>query len=429
MEITFFGYIFLIICCFSLLFPIKYLFAVVVISCIFQSTAVINFADKGFPPYIIGEIFMLLRCLPSLPLILLNMQKERFVRYIVIFILFSVCASFILPHYWEGVMVYSESGIDSMVLIGGNPLRFGSGHIIQISYAVLNFLTVYCIYKNRTKLPDNFIKKIFVVSIVVVLLTGFWEFTAKTTGFYFPYTFFFNNNGYSQLYMQNAGGLMRLNSTFLEPSYCGAFLSASFWAMMSVNKIKNKLLCIIIGIALILNLSGTGIIAFLAGILIYICINKKKYILPLLISGLVLTLIINAFEYFDNIKNMLIDKMSSQSGIVRSIAAYFTWELFLQTKGTGIGLGSHRGSSFILNILACLGIIGTILFSKFYLYLLKHSRIQNTWLFSFTLVLLVAQCIAIPDFSFSIMWMCFFMSAALIPVTEKIVNQKNIQNN
>jgi hypothetical protein len=356
-----------------------------------------------------------------------DMQKERFALYIVVFILFSVCASLLLSHFWEGVMVYSESNIDSMVLTGGRPLRFGAGHIIQISYAVLNFLTVYCIYKKRAQLPDDFIKKIFVISIVVVLLTGFWEFTAKTTGsIYFPYSFFFNNNGYAQLYMQTTGDLMRLNATFIEPSYCGAFLAAAFWAMMSINNIKNKLLCVFIGMALILNLSGTGIVAFLAGILIFLYINKQKYILPLLIACLMLIFIINAFEYFDNIKNMLFDKINSQSGISRSMAAYFTWDLFMHTRGTGVGLGSHRDSSFILNILAGLGIIGAVLFGQFYLYLLKYSRIRNTWLFSFTTVLLVAQCIAVPDFSFSIMWMCFFMSAALIPATA---NRKNIRNN
>jgi hypothetical protein len=340
-----------------------------------------------------------------------------------IFILFAVCASLMLPHFWEGIRVYSESGVDSMVSAGGKPLRFGLGHIIQISYVVLNFMTVYCIYKNRTSLPVDFVKKNFTISIVLVLLIGFWEFIAKTMGrIPFPYTFIFNNKGYSQAYMQNANGLMRLNSTFIEPSFCGAFLSASFWALMSIDTLKHKLLCILTGVTLILNLSGTGIMAFIAGFFIFLRIKKNKYAFPLLIFGLLLMFIVNTLEYFENIKDMLFNKIDSQSGNTRTVAAYFTWDLFLQTNGTGVGLGSHRGSSFILNILACLGLIGTILFGRCYLYLLKHSLIlnQNMWLLFFAIVLMIAQCIAIPDLSFSIMWMCFFMSTALLPVTGRM---------
>jgi hypothetical protein len=412
MEITVFGYIFFITCFFILFLPIKYLFAVVVVSCVFQSTAVINFAEKGVPPYVIGSIFLIIRSIPSLSLIS-DIQKERLIRYIIIFILFAACASFILSHYWTGIMVYSEGGIDSMVVTGGKPLYFGLGNIIQICYTVLNFLSLYCIYKNRTRLSENLIKRIFISSVIIVLLLGVWEFMSKMTGLIpFPYTFFYNNEGYAQLYMQNEGGLMRLNSTFLEPSYCGAFLSASFWAIMSFDNLKSKILCVFIGIALVLNLSGTGMMAFLAGIFIFLFTKGNKYIIPLLILSVLLIFIINTMGYFENIQNMLLTKMDSKSGYTRSMAAYFTWDLFIQTKGMGVGLGSHRGSSFILNILAALGIIGAILFGRFYLYLLKHARNQ-IWIVSFALVLLVAQCLAIPDFSFSVMWMCLFMAAAL----------------
>jgi hypothetical protein len=142
-------------------------------------------------------------------------------------------------------------------------LPFGMGYI-------LFFLSVYCAYKNRVKISDKFTKKIFVTSIIVVVLIGLWEFTAKTTGIIdFPYDIVYNNAWYSQLYMQKAGDLMRLNSTFLEPSYCGAFLSASFWAIMVVDDVKYKWLCIPIGIALMFNLSATGMVSFVFGFFVY----------------------------------------------------------------------------------------------------------------------------------------------------------------
>jgi hypothetical protein len=411
MEITSFGYIFIIICFLSFFFPLKYLFAIIIVSCVIQSTAIINFEEKGFPPYVIGSVFMVLRCLPTLSLIS-DIQKDKFVRYIVIFASFAVCASFMLPFWGEGIMINP---------IGPNtdkrPLLFGLGNIIQISYVILNFTALYCIYINRDKIPVNFTEKSFITSIILVLVIGFWEFIAKTIGLIsFPYTFFYNNVGYAQLYMQNEGGLMRLNSTFLEASYCGAFLSASFWALISNETSKKyKLLCLFIGVALVLNLSGTGMIAFIAGIFIFIYLNKiNKNILILLSLVFALAYIINLMGYFENMKNMLFNKAISTSGMVRSTALHFTWDIFLQTKGMGVGLGSHRGLDFISNTLVSLGIIGTVLFGGFYFYLLKCLHSKNLWLLSFALVLLVAQCMAIPDFSFPIMWMCFFMSAAKI---------------
>jgi hypothetical protein len=423
MEVTLFGYIFLIICFFALFLPIKYLFAFVVFSCIFQSTAIINFAyaQKGILPFVVSSSFLVFRTFHSLSL-LTDIKQESFIRRIAAFVLFAVIATLVLPPFWEKINLFSVSGADFMRSEASNPFSFGLNHITQIGYVVLNFLTVYCIYKIREKLPDDFITKVFILSIVVVLLIGFWEFMAKTTGFIsFPYAFFYNNIGYAQGYLQGEGGSwMRLNSTFLEASYCGAFLSASFWAMMSIGKLKTKLLCIPIGIALVLNLSGTGMVSFLSGILIFVYIKKGKSFFPLILFGLILVFIIDRMGYFESMKYMLFNKINSQSGNVRGSATYFTWEIFFQTKGIGAGLGSTRGSSFIVNMFASLGVVGTILLGRLYLYLFKHLPAQNIWLFSFSIVLLVSQCIAIPDFAFTIMWMWFFIATALLPYKKTI---------
>jgi hypothetical protein len=165
-----------------------------------------------------------------------------------------------------------------MINEGRRSISFGRGHITQIGYCILFFLSIYSIYKHRTSFSNEFTEKVFVTSVVIASLMGFWEFTSKTTGTHtFPYDFIYNNYWYAQCYLQGLGGMMRLNSTFLEPSYCGGFLAASFWGIMSMNKLKYKWLCILIGLALILNLSGTGIISFLAGIPIFLYLKNKKW--------------------------------------------------------------------------------------------------------------------------------------------------------
>jgi hypothetical protein len=316
-----------------------------------------------------------------------------------------------------------------MITEGRRSISFGVGHITQISYIILFFLSIYSIYRNRAKFSNEFVEKIFITSIIAVCLIGFWEFTSKTTGTdTFPYSFFYNNLRYSQLYMSGSSlHVMRLNSTFTEASCCGGFLAASFWAIMSMDKLKYKWLSILIGLALILNLSGTGIVSFIAGIPIFLYFkNKWKYLLWMTVTGLILAFIIYEMDYAEYIINMVINKQDSTSGYQRGAAAWYSWEVFLKTWGIGVGLGGLRGGSFLLSMLASLGIIGTILFGRIYYYLFKHSEDQSQWLSVYALVLLVAQTTSLPDFANSSMWIYFFMAAVLLP--QKMIDNPKVLN-
>jgi hypothetical protein len=421
MEITLIGYLFLFVYIIGLFLPVRYLTAFLIFSCIFQSTAIVNItgAERGLPPYAVASAFLILKSI-SMRTLVLDVKRDAFVRLIVIFMLFSVSASIILPIIWDGTTVHGKTRIGEVAELQNVQLRFDIRNIIQFSCA--NLLTVCCIYKNRSKITNSFILKTFVLAIITVLVIGFWEFTAKTTqNIPFPYLFIYNHTGYIQLYLQSTylqstvGFIMRLNSLFLEPSYCGAFLSASFWAMMSIDSKKAKILCLPIGLALILNLSGTGMMSFLAGFILYsfVCSRKILWFLLLLIP---LALIVNEMGYTEYILEMLFTKTTSTSGRERSTSASFAWDLFLHTKGLGAGLGSFVGGGFLLNMLAGLGVIGVFLFYLIYSHLLKSLMAnQHIWLFIFGIVLLVAQCLAISSLAFSIMWMFLFMATAVLP--------------
>jgi hypothetical protein len=433
-EITLFGYVFLVICLLSLFLP-KYLFAIVIFSCIFQTASVLNFVVTGkivgIPPYIVASMFFILKSFPFYSL-LVDIWKDKFVQRIIVFATFTVSVTCIYPYLWEGSNVHltieSNSVLD-MIRYGRRSLSFSIGQISQIFYIILLFLSTYSIYRNRGKISRGFIKNIFVLSIIIVILIGFWEFIAKTTEWInFPYDFLYNNSWYAQLYMQGAGGLMRLNSTFTEPSCCGAFLSASFWALLILAGSQYKCLCIFVGIALILNLSGTGMVSFLFGFIVYVSLyfkSGKTYILSFILVGLLLIWIIHEMDYFENIISMLVNKKDSTSGAVRGAATYLTWNVFLQTWGIGVGLGSIRGASFLVSMLASIGVIGVLLLYRVYSYLFRKIDNENQWILIFILVVLVGQCIAIPDINYPIMWMYFFMAAALLP--QNLVRNKNVK--
>jgi hypothetical protein len=375
----------------------------------------------GIAPYIVSTVFLILKSVLFLPLPR-DVWRDKFLRYIIVFAVFTWYISIFAPFLWEGSDVHlyfnSNATMDGMNKSGRKNMSFGFGQIFQICYVTLLTLSIICIYKNRSDIPNHFTKNIFFISIIFVVLIGIWEFTAKTTEWiYFPYDFFYNNTWYAQLYMQGAGRMMRLNSTFLEPSFCGAFLSASFWSIMTFDKVKYKCLCIPIGITLIFNLSGTGWVSFVFGFFIYVFFlrNITRSIISLLLVGFLLVWVISEMHYFENIVSMLMNKKDSISGIERGAAAYLTWELFLQTWGIGIGLGSVFGSSFLLTMLASIGVLGVYLLGRIYVYLFRNMEKRNRWLIVFTTVVLIGQCLSIPALSYPIMWMYLFMGAALLP--------------
>jgi hypothetical protein len=187
---------------------------------------------------------------------------------------------------------------------------------------------------------------------------------------------------------------------------------------MVIDDIKYKWLCIPIGIALIFNLSGTGMMTFISGFFIYAFFYLKngiKYIISFSIIALSLIWIISEMGYFGNMESMLMGKKDSVSGIQRGAAAYLTWEVFLQTWGIGVGLGSVRGSSFLLSMLASLGVIGVFFLYRIYAYF-GNIDIQNKWVIVFSSIVLIGQCIAIPDLTYPVMRMYLLMGATLLPI-------------
>lgn len=56
---TLFGLFFVSICFIGWFKPVKYLFSVVIFSCVFQAAAVFNVGTSGIPPYIVADFFFI----------------------------------------------------------------------------------------------------------------------------------------------------------------------------------------------------------------------------------------------------------------------------------------------------------------------------------------------------------------------------------
>ncbi len=451
MTITAFGII-----CFGILIilfflPIRYTVAALLISTIFQSTAVINLADKGITPTLTIEVYLLVRYLlisKSKKNIVREKYNEKMILRFILFFIISIIISIISSFLFENLYidnVYYLFGVNRTFDIS---FKLDTSLIIKIIVLFFNISSIYIIYKLKGLYSNEFMKKVVIVSIVIVLFFGFWEYLCKITNnlSLFPTDFIYNNVGYAQGYNQayiegvNNFNKVRLNSTFLEPSYCGAFLSSVFLAVLSINKNKkyNKLIFFII-LALVFNLSGTGLTSLAISMIFYWIINKKDKIkLSTLLKIIILVLLLFATLFFtgylERILDMLFNKMDSWSGTERSLYNAKAIEILTKTYFLGGGLNCFRASSFICNMLATVGIIGTVIFFDNiirYLIVIRTKIKDNDYFklgFYILLTILTALIISIPDITFLQLWFALFYLVS-IKENEVMENEKSRSSN
>lgn len=424
MEVTLFGVIWFFLLLVGFFRPISWMVFLLILSGVFQATAVINLTDKGFSPFLFSQICFILRNAISI----LN-TNEKIVRpdkgfiYLVSFLLLSALGAITLPVLFKGMKIYSpELGIDLNYLTGGTSLSFKGGNLVQCFYLLLDVTCLYQLYKLRSRFLFRIAMNSFIFSIFVVLIIGFWEFASKQFGIiYYPTNFISNNAGYALLNdLQYAKGISKLNATFIEPSFAGGYIAASFWALLFVNRLWAKIVSLLLFVALCFNLSGTGFATFIIGGVLCLLLFKKSYIILVLFASIFIYFFISYIGYGDYIMDILLNKSSTDSGIHRQGSNDASLRIFFETLGLGVGLGSHRASSFIYNMLATSGICSLFLI----IYLIKlfkniKSNIKSEVaelssnygiIFRFGLVYLISQFLAIPDLSNPTFWTWQFVA-------------------
>lgn len=239
----------------------------------------------------------------------------------------------------------------------------------------------------------------------------------------YPSSFLYNNKisqtTTSTLLSVEDLGINRISATFTEPSFAGVFIAASFWALFPQKGLKYKYLCIFLFLCLIFNLSSIGIVSFLAGALIYAFLFRRKSLIWIILSILLAYYIITQIPYLNVIFNgVLLDKLNSGSGINRTSADIFSWNLFLKTDGLGVGLGSHRTSSFLFNMLSNIGVIGFVIWTIFIFNVLKPlikllDKHDALFVVIFSLVLFCGQIAGVSELNLGIMWMWIFVAVII----------------
>ena len=417
MEITQFGYIWILLCLFFLTKPIKYLLGLVIFSCIFQAAAPILLGGQGISPLMFTELFLLLKfCLIKIPgneRMKINTPVGSFISFFV----FATIITLSMPFIFQGMKV--TGGTDDTILIGGIPLMFSKSNFFQIIIVFLNLVTFYIFYKSSSIASLAYFIRIFIFSICFCVFVGVWQEMTFFSSIPFPKDFFYSNSSHALLTdtETDTGGL-RLTATFTEASAAGHFLGAAFWALQAFRNKLIRIISFVVFIAIVLTVSGTGYVILILGFGILLLLNKPSKLISSIVIGALFFLVLYVSGYFDIIWNTLQSKSTSDSGYIRKTADLLTWQVIIDSHLLGVGMGSNRGNSFLLNQIAAVGIIGVILLFRFLYYSLKpflHLNRENSlakFLVLYSLIFLVGQFVSGPDLSNPSFWIWIFVAAS-----------------
>jgi hypothetical protein len=206
------------------------------------------------------------------------------------------------------------------------------------------------------------------------------------------------NANYALLNDQEVAGFKRIVGSFTEASSFGSttlgyFAFTSRLWLLGVRPRLSLILTFLLLSALLFSTSTTayvGLTAFLLYSYLNILIGTFRkpltfqvgiflFVVPVALVGLIIVIALND-AYWASLQNLLdtlvLNKMSTDSGIERSSWNRQALQNLFDTFGFGVGNGSVRASSFPVGVLASLGIFGACIFSMFFVKVL-FSRTTN----------------------------------------------------
>lgn len=397
MQVTIFGVIWMLFLIFTF-FKNGYNYIVfsILLSMVFQSNSVIVInGTMGIGPQIITSIIFIF-------IVILKRKNIYYIKYN------KVILSLIL------LLVV----IVSSVIINENRISTEKMmYIIQLFLYILSFILMYNI---RTTLDKNFIKKSIIKIIIFVMFLGIIQLlivSGVIPRFRIIAELFYNEVWNESIAYYSSPTSFRLYSTFMEPSYCGAFLVGAFFYILCEKFKSNeqkKFLLLLCGIEIALTQSTTAYVSMIILIIIFMFDSKNKkyikYIIPIGIAVCIIMLFSG-----EVLNKVLFEKLGSGSAAERGLWNTKALNSFYNSIFIGSGYKSLRASSIIYSLLGELGLIGLSVY--FYTMIINFIPIfkrkfecEELGAKFFLLAVIIAQCIACPDLEFSVLWFAMYLT-------------------
>ena len=345
------------------------------------------FGDASVPPVLVVAVFLAMSValrprLRGAALESLAPSGPGF--WMLLFTAYAVASAYFMPRLFQGLtFAYSLARNDADVGIVSLPLRARATNATQAVYLVAELGCFMSIWALMIRGQAKAITNTLIVCAVALLASAVADVTTHYTGTEFLLSWLRNAN-YRMLESGEIGGFKRIVGTFTE---AGAFsyaaigfyaFSLSLW-LDGVRTRITGLLALLLALSLLLSTSTTAYASFamfsslmLAGALVKLAKGQATrrdcgyLVIFLMIPFLLLVVIMFVPSIWSAVTGLfdatVSNKLESQSGIERMRWNYFALKNFRDTSGFGAGLGSVRASSFVVALLANIGVIGLLLF-------------------------------------------------------------------
>ncbi len=422
MTLTLFGIIWCSLALLFILFPPKYLYVLMLTSCVFQAASVFSIGNLWITPFFFTQILFLLRMSPYVLANGLSLQISKVSFLFLILVLLSIIITAISPSLFVGTRVVSPVySFEVNYSTNGKFLTFSMSNISQICLLIMNAITLLVVHRFAPKIVS--FKQLYLsyyISILIFSFFSLWWVINKGT---LPVDFLYSNGGYSiTSIVEN-----RLAGTYSEPSSAGAFIASSLAPLLFARrKFGSVLLGVFMIYLLILNRSSTAILTVVMSFLIFFIIrgtDSRKVLITLCL--LVISSVSIFILFGDTLLSLYDQKMSSNSGVIRSWANQMSLSVIFDSYFLGVGLGSNRASSLLLTILTNVGFIGFSLFTMISYFLIKplfNKRNEPDSLFFIILFLgfVLGAFFSVPDISSPSFWMfLIYLASASSLLTDE----------
>jgi len=200
---------------------------------------------------------------------------------------------------------------------------------------------------------------------------------------------FIRNASYSMLNDTELAGFKRIVGSFVEASSfssmtLGLFAFAGTLWLLDIRPRLTGIFSLLSLAVLILSTSTTAYV----GLFAFFTITYLEYLFrvlhrsvtpqmtffvfgfPMMLAIIILVVALSnsSSAYLQGLLNtFVLDKMATASGVERSSWNHQAIQNFFDTFGFGVGIGSLRASSFPIAVISNFGIVGTVLFSLFFI--------------------------------------------------------------
>ena len=279
----------------------------------------------------------------------------------------SISVTLVASLLFAGVVVYYPTSTPG-------PLAYGNvtiPNLAQIGYLILSVGVVFFIARSK---PDP---TVLGLAVTIVTVLSFWRFLGVTFGLPFPEGLFDNSPAFKLIEIA-PGGVHRFRGILSEPAGLAATSLVAI-AYMGSRVVRTRgwrrvgVVAVIAMAAIMASLSTSAtfvvalvVVAGLALLAGFARVVRLKPISPVVV-GLVLAAGIAAYWVVPllvkSVTGVVNAKVGSSSYDARSNVDGVSYEILFRTFGVGIGLGSHRPSSFLAALFSTTGIPGTLLFA------------------------------------------------------------------